>query len=212
MDKIPESGFYNSNKFARIFLESIREISGNNGLNTILNYSQLPGLVDNLPPDNLDKAFDFSHFSMINQALEDIYGIRGGRGLALRIGRTTFDDVLKDYGALAGVGDLAFRVLPLQLKIKIGLQAMARIFSEKSDQISTVHEGHDSIIYSVEKCPVCWGRKVDDHAVCYYMVGLLQEGLHWVSGGKEFQITETKCIALGNDVCEFTILKEPLDQ
>jgi len=212
MNKIPESGYYNSNKFARIFLESIREISGNNGLNTILYYSKLSALVDNLPPDNLDKAFDFAHFSMINQALEDIYGLRGGRGLALRIGRTTFADVLKDYGALAGVGDLAYRVLPLQLKIKIGLQAMARIFSEKSDQISIVHDRQDSFIYSVERCPVCWGRTVDDHAVCYYMIGLLQEGLHWVSGGEEFMIYETKCIALGHDICEFTIPKEPQDK
>ena len=212
MNNIPESGYYNSNKFARIFLESIHEISGNNGLNTILNYSKLSALIDNLPPDNLDKAFDFAHFSMINQALEDIYGLRGGRGLALRIGRTTFADVLKDYGALAGVGDLAFRVLPLQLKIKIGLQAMARIFSEKSDQISIVHDRQDSFIYSVERCPVCWGRTVDDHAVCYYMIGLLQEGLHWVSGGKEFMIYETKCIALGHDICEFTIPKEPQDK
>jgi len=211
MNTIPESGYYNSNKFARIFLESICEISGKNGLNTILNYSKMSDLVDHLPPDNLDKAFDFAHFSMINQALEEIYGIRGGRGLALRIGRTSFDDVLKDYGALAGVGDLAFRVLPLQMKIKIGLQAMARIFSDKSDQISTVYDEAESFIYAVERCPVCWGRKVEDQAVCYYMIGLLQEGLYWVSGGKEFQINETKCIALGNDVCEFTILKKPLD-
>ena len=211
MDIIPDSGYYNSNKFARIFLESIREISGKNGLNTILNYSHLSELTNNLPPDNLDREFDFSHFSMINKALEEIYGTRGGRGLALRIGRTTFDDVLKDYGALAGVGDLAFRVLPLQLKMKIGLQAMARIFSEKSDQISTVVDEQETITYSIERCPVCWGREVEDHAVCFYMVGLLQEGLHWVSGGREFQIQETKCIAQGNQVCEFEIQKTPLE-
>jgi predicted hydrocarbon binding protein len=42
------------------------------------------------------------------------------------------------------------------------------------------------------------------------MVGLLKEGLNWVSGGKEFRITETKCIASGSDVCEFTIQKEPI--
>ncbi len=211
MNKIPESGYYNSNKFARIFLESLREILGKNGLSTILNYSKMSALVDHLPPDNLEKAFDFAHFSMINQAMEDIYGLRGGRGIALRIGRTTFADVLKDYGALAGVGDLAFRVLPLHKKMKIGLLAMARIFSEKSDQISTVHDGVDSFIYAVERCPVCWGRKVDENAVCYYLVGLLQEGLQWISGGKEFQIHETKCIALGHDICEFTIPKKPLD-
>ncbi len=122
-----------------------------------------------------------------------------------------FDDVLKDYGALAGVGDPAFRILPMQKKIRFGLNAMARIFSEKSDQITTLEETEEKFLYQIKRCPVCWGRTGEDHAVCYYMVGLLKEGLHWVSGGKEFNITETKCIALGDQVCEFEILKSPLD-
>ena len=210
MKIIPESGYYNSNKFARILIESIKEIAGKNGVNTVLNYSNLSSLVDNYPPDNLDRAFDFAHFSMINQALEEIYGKRGGRGLALRVGRITFDDVLKDYGALAGVGDLAFRVLPIQMKISIGLQAMAKIFSEKSDQISTVEELDDSYVYTIEQCPICWGREEEDHPICFYMVGLLQEGLNWISGGKDFRINETKCIAIGDDICEFTIYKQPI--
>jgi predicted hydrocarbon binding protein len=212
MKVIPESGYYNSNKFARIFLESIREITGKNGLNTVLNYSHLQHLIDNLPPDDLERKFDFAYFAMINQALIELYGNRGGRGLALRIGRTTFGDVLKDYGALAGVGDTAFRILPTNLKINIGLQAMARIFSEKSDQLSTVSEDKESYIYTVGRCPVCWGRDLGDQPACYYLVGLLQEGLHWVSGGKEYQVVETKCIVLGNDVCEFRINKEPIEQ
>lgn len=210
MKIIPESGYYNSNKFARILIESIMEITGKNGVNAVLNYSNLSSLVDNFPPDNLDRAFDFAHFSMIIQALEEIYGRRGGRGLALRIGRTTFDDVLKDYGALAGVSDLAFRVLPIQMKISIGLQAMAKIFSEKSDQISTVEELDDSYVYTIEQCPICWAREEEDHPICFYMVGLLQEGLNWISGGKDFRINETKCIAIGDDICEFTIYKQPI--
>lgn len=210
MKIIPESGYYNSNKFARILIESIREITGKNGVNTVLNYANLSSLVDNFPPDNLDRTFDFAHFSMINQALEELYGKRGGRGLALRVGRITFDDVLKDYGDLAGIRDLAFRVLPLQTKIGIGLKAMAKIFSEKSDQISTVMELDDVYIYSVQQCPVCWGRQEAENPVCFYMVGLLAEGLNWVSGGEEFRINESKCIALGDKTCEFTIHKQPI--
>jgi len=210
MKIIPESGYYNSNKFARILIESIKEIAGKNGVNAVLNYSNLSSLVDNYPPDNLDRAFDFAHFSMIIQALEEIYGKRGGRGLALRVGRTTFDDVLKEYGEMAGTSDLTFRVLPIQKKISIGLQAMAKIFSEKSDQISSVKELGDSYLYTIEQCPVCWGREGEDNPVCFYMVGLLQEGLHWISGGKEFRINESKCIASGDDICEFTIYKQPI--
>lgn len=210
MINIPESGYYNSNKFARIFLEALKEIMGENGLNAVLNYAKLSSLIENYPPDNLDLAFDFAHFSMINIALEEMYGKRGGRGLALRAGRTTFDDVLKDYGALAGVGDLAFRVLPVQAKVKIGLQAMARIFSEKSDQISTIKEDNDRYHYLIERCPVCWGRSDQEDPVCFYMVGLIQEGLKWVSGGKEFRVNEAKCSAAGDEYCDFVILKTPL--
>ena len=209
MKKIPESGYFNTNKFARIYLESIREIIGENGLLAILNFAHLSSLGEDLPPDNLVRAFDFSYFSMINQSLQEIYGERGGRGLALRTGRTTFDDVLKHYGALAGVGDPAFRILPMEKKIKFGLNAMARIFSEKSDQITTLEETKEHFLYQIKRCPVCWGRTGEDHVICYYMVGLLKEGLHWVSGGKEFNITETKCIALGDEICEFEILKSP---
>ena len=211
MEIIPESGYYNSNKFARIFLESVQEITGKHGLNAILNFAGLSSLIGNLPPDNLEREFDFSHFSMINQALTEIYGLRGGRGMSLRIGRTTFDDVLKDYGTLAGVGDIAFKVLPMNAKVKFGLNAMARVFSEKSDQISTVEDRGDHYLYKVERCPACWGRMEEDHPVCYYMVGLIQEGLHWVSGGKEFQVIETRCHAMGDPACEFEINKKHLE-
>ena len=211
MDNLPESGFFNSNKYARIFFESIQEITGKNGLNSILNYAGLSTLIDNLPPDNLERSFDFSYFSIINQALTEIYGERGGRGISLRIGKTTFADVLKDYGAIAGVGDFAFKILPMQAKVKFGLNAMARVFSEKSDQISYLIEGDDHYIYKIERCPVCWGRKEQDNQVCYYMVGLLQEGLNWASGGKEFQVIETSCIAMGDHACEFEIQKKYLE-
>jgi len=212
MKTIPDSGYYNTNKFARIFLESIKEITGENGLNSIHNYSYLSALIESPPQDNLNKEFDFAHFSMINGALEEIYGLKGGRGLLLRIGRITFDDVLKDYGALAGVVDITFKVLPIKDKIKFGLNAMAKLFSDKSDQISTVEEFEDYFSYKIERCPVCWGRESEEHSICYYMIGLLQEGLHWVSGGKEYQIRETRCIALKDEICEFIIPKESIDK
>ena len=168
------------------------------------------GYVDNYPADNLEKSFDFADVSSINIALEEMYGPRGGRGLALRAGRATFADGLKSFGALAGVGDLAFKVLPLQAKLRIGVPAMAKIFSQVSDQHSTVEERENEFVYTIHKCPVCWGRSGVDKPVCFIAVGLLQEGLKWVSGGNEFRVNESKCIGLGDEVCEFIIQKEPI--
>jgi len=108
MESIPKSGYYYPNKFALIMIKALEDVMGKNGLNAILNLANLGNLIDSYPEDNLNKEFDFSDISAINLALEEMYGPRGGRGLALRAGRATFDDALKDFGGFAGVGDLAF--------------------------------------------------------------------------------------------------------
>jgi len=205
-----KSGYYYPNKFARIFIDAMEEVMGKNGLNAILHLAKLDHVIDNYPADNLEKAFDFADFTALNIALEDMYGPRGGRGLALRAGRATFADALRGFGALAGVGDLAFRVLPLSAKLKVGIPAVANIFSQFSDQVSNVYEeGNDRIIYTLERCPMCWKRTADK-PVCFAGQGLLQEALRWVSGGHEFKVDITTCIAKGEDMGRYVIYKEPL--
>lgn len=210
MSPIPKAGLYYPSKFGLITLKALEDVMGKNGLNAILNLAGLNNYVDSYPADNLEKTFDFADLSSINIALEEMYGPRGGRGLALRAGRATFADALRNFGALAGAGDLAFKVLPLQAKMRIGIPAMAKIFSQVSDQYSTVEERENEFVYTIHKCPVCWGRSGVDKPVCFIAVGLLQEGLKWVSGGNEFRVNESRCVALGDEVCEFIIQKEPI--
>jgi predicted hydrocarbon binding protein len=210
MSPIPKAGLYYPSKFGLIMIKALEDVMGKNGLNAILNLAGLNSYIDNYPPDSLEKSFDFADVSSINIALEEMYGPRGGRGLALRAGRATFADALKNFGALAGAGDLAFKVLPLQAKMRIGIPAMAKIFTQVSDQHSTVEEHENEFVYTIHKCPVCWGRSGVDKPACFIAVGLLQEGLKWVSGGNEFRVNESKCIALGDGVCEFIIQKEPI--
>jgi hypothetical protein len=206
---VPKSGYYYPNRIARIYFQALEEVMGRNGLHALLNLAGLGQYKDNYPPNNLERAFDFADFSNLNQGLEDIYGPRGGRGLALRGGRAAFDSGLKGFGALAGVGDLAFRVLPLGTKVRLGLPAMARIFTQFSDQISRTENYDTHFLYYIDRCPVCWGR-TDDRPICYAAAGLLQEGLKWVSGGLEFRVEEIECIANGAPSCLFRIDKEPI--
>jgi hypothetical protein len=205
-----KSGYYYPNKFARITIEAMEDVMGTSGLNAVLNLAGLPEFIGNYPPDNLEKQFDFADYTALNVALEEIYGPRGSRGLALRSGRAVLTRGLKSFGALAGVGDLAFRVLPLSAKLKIGVPALANIFMQFSDQISnTYEEGNDKIIYTMETCAMCWDRK-SDHAVCFVGQGLLQEGLRWVSSGSEFKVDIRTCIAKGDDMGRYVIYKEPI--
>jgi len=209
MEPIPKSGLYYPYKFARIAILALREVMGQNGVNAILNLAGLSRLIGELPPDNLERKFDFSDFSAISGALEEMFGPRGGRVLALKAGRATFEDALKNFGALAGVGDLAFKVLPMGIKLRIGLPAMAKIFSQTSDQLSTVQEKPDQFIYTIHRCPVCWGRHTEKPA-CNYANGLLQASLKWVSGGNEFRVMQVAAKSSGHENCQFIIPKEPV--
>jgi len=204
-----KSGLYYPNKMGRIYLEAMEEVMGKGGINAVLNLAKLPHFIHNYPPNNLARELDFADFTAINQAIEEMYGPRGGRGLALRAGRASFAQGLSNFGALIGVSELAFKVIPLGTKLKVGLRAMAESFSTFSDQESFVAEEEDRFIYTIKTCPVCWGRTTDK-PVCFAAVGLLQEGLRWVSGGKDFRVEEIACHAQGDEACQFAIYKKPL--
>ena len=209
MPKIEASGHYYPNMIVHYMLEAMEEIMGKNGLNAILNLAGLSHLIDNYPPTNLNKEFDFAEFSALCGALEEMYGPRGGRGLQLRAGRVGFAKGGRNMGAMVGIGDLAFKVLPLGAKLKAGLPAMAMVFTQFSDQKSSVEDQGDHYVYTMAPSPVCWGRTAD-RPICFAAKGLLEEGLHWVSNGRRFRVDETQCIAMGADHCEFAIYKEPV--
>jgi predicted hydrocarbon binding protein len=130
--------------------------------------------------------------------------------LALRAGRAAFAQALSEFGSVVGASDLAFKVIPLSTKLKVGLKAMAETFTKFSDQESDVEEADDHFVYTIFQCPVCWSRS-SDRNICYGAVGILQEGLRWVSGGKDFKVEEVECKAMGADNCVFHIFKEPLN-
>ncbi len=205
-----KSGLYYNNMMARIYLDALEEVMGKNGTNAVLNLAGLGHLIDSYPRNNLEREFDFADFGALGQAIDDMYGPRGGRGLALRAGRATFADALSKFGAMIGIGELAFKVIPLGTKLKVGLRAMAETFSRFSDQHSEVLEQNDRFVYTIYRCPVCWGR-TSDRPICYGAVGILQEGLRWVSGGKDLRVEEFTCHAKGDEYCRFDVFKEPLN-
>ncbi len=208
--KYEKAGYYYPNLIARIYLESIEEIMGPNGIKALLNMAGMQHLIDSFPPPNLAKEFDFADFAHLNEAMELLYGPRGGRALALRAGRQAFDQGLKNLGPMVGIADRAFRLLPLKIRLKVGLGAMARAFSMTSDQISYILEEDQQFIYVIERCPVCWGRQADG-PICHAALGIILEGLDWGTAGKKFKVAQISCTAAGDPSCNFAIPKEPIE-
>ena len=205
-----ETSYYYPNKMGRIVLLATEEVMGRNGVNAVLNLAKLRHLVNNYPPNNFDRQFRFEDFGRLQQALEEMYGPRGARGLALRAGRAAFKYGIKEFGPVMGIGDLAFRLLPIGMKMKVGVEVFAEVFNKFSDQVVRLGEDESHYIWIIERCPVCWGRHTTEPC-CYLAVGILQEGAYWVSGGKNYSIEEVSCIARGDPTCTILVSKRPLD-
>ena len=202
--------YYYPNKMVRIILLAMEEVMGRNGVNAVLNLAQMRHLVNNFPPNNFDRQVTFAELGMLMQSLDIMYGPRGGRGLALRAGRACFKYGLKEFGPVLGIADLAFRLLPLHMKLKVGADVFCETFNKFSDQVVRLTEHEDHFTWENTRCPVCWGRTAEAPC-CYLAVGILQEALYWVSGGKNFEVHETGCVACGDEVCTIVIEKKPLD-
>jgi predicted hydrocarbon binding protein len=210
MDAIPKSGYTLPNRLARITLQTVEELLTPRGMESLLTLAHLQHLIGSYPPANLERGFDFAEMGALNLGLEEFYGQRGGRGIALRAGRTVFTSALSHFGALAGVEAAAFKVLPANLKLKIGLRALARIYTDLSDQKSNVDERSNEFHYVVGRNAMCWGRSGEEKPVCFMLVGILQEALNRISGGHEFRVDEEECLATDGKVCRFVISKEPI--
>jgi len=202
--------FFLPNKLGRVFLVSLDDVLGRSGLNVVLNQARLRHLINNYPPNNLDLGWSFEEMAALHQALEEIHGVRAGQGVAIRAGRASLYYLQEDLGAVLGISDRAFRLLPLGTKLRAGLNAMAGMYNKTSDQVVRVEELEDRFLFHVDRCPICWGRGTGA-PICRMQVGLLEEALSWVSNGQNLAVEEVGCIAGGGPSCSYAVDKRPLE-
>ncbi len=208
MDNQSKPGAGYPNKMGRILLLALEETLGNEEAGVILSQADLPHGMSQLPPDSLEAGFELSEISQIQAAMETRYGPRGGRGLAQRTGRATFKYALREFGEASGFTQTAFRLLPFEEKIQKGIGLFAGLLNRYTDQQARLIEEPAHYQVELQECPVCRHRHTDA-AICYLVVGLLEESLYWASSGKYYDIQETACTAAGQPACIFTIDKQP---
>jgi len=184
---------------------------GQHGLNTLLTLARLDAYNTDLPPDNLERQFDFAEVAALNIALEEMYGTRGGRGMALRIGQSSFARGLKGFGVMRAIGAPAFRALPLNKRVDYGLRGLAAVLTNFTDQTSSVEMDGANLLFKSEISPFSWGRTADK-PVCHMMVGMILECLRWASNGYEFYVHEVQCHANGHDHCVFRVNKSAIGE
>ncbi len=189
-------------------LLAMEEILGRSGLEAILGLSRPTDPVVENSPKYLDQAYQYGHSGSLQIGLENEYGSIAGRGVALRVGQAWLKYGLREFGDELALGNLTFRLLPLQKRLKTGIEAFAALFNNYTNQRVRLEKDENNIYWQVEHCPL--GTHSDDPC-CQIAVGLLQEALYWVSGGKLFEVSEKQCVACGDQECIILINRTPVE-
>jgi predicted hydrocarbon binding protein len=196
------------NASLRVLFLSMEEVMGQHGVNAVLNASGLTRFVNNYPPNNLEPCVPFEDYATVVKAVEDFYGQRAARAQLIRVGRMTFQYALKEHPATLGLAGLALKVMPLNMQMKTVLGNVAGGMTKDLHEPSRVEEQADYFVYTKDACGACQGRQAEK-PVCFTTVGAILESLKWATG-KNFDVTETVCRAMGGPTCSFRIAKTPL--
>lgn len=199
-----------SHLLVQVAQEGMKEIIGQAGVNAVFNLELRKSEETGSEPVNLEDGVSFGELASLQAALEELYGPRGGRGVALRAGRASFPYFLREFGLLSGLMDMDFRLLPARLRLRAGLERMARTIAGFCHEAIEVSEDERCWYWRIERCPECWERQTSEPC-CHYIVGLLQEYMAWASGGKYFPVVEVECCAAGGAACIIQIEQQALD-
>ncbi len=201
--------YYYPERMAGIILSAMDEVIGPEGARSLRQLAMFEIPAGQERGEISGQPVHFQTISRLMQALEETYGVPGGRGMALQIGRSCFSYGLREYGSKLGLTGMAFRLLPLPVKFRTGAAALADLFNRNTDQRVRLEDQKDRLLWHIERCPLCWERHSQEPA-CHLAVGLLQESLFWLSGGKLFSVEEIHCIATGASDCTIAIGKTPI--
>lgn len=195
----------------RLVFSGLKEIFGSEELERLMD-AQANGLNFKLISEE-DTVWDFvreKNLSQIRTALETEYGDQELRGLLLRAGRASCKYFVRQYGAEMQITSTEYRLLPTKKRLQKGLKAAAGLCGKLfRKEISLIDEGdrwtwQEKLSNSEHGMEECGNES-------FFTIGLLQEYLAWLSGGKTFQVKKAHNTGFFDGTFRLSINKQPME-
>ncbi len=189
-----------------LLLRSVEKVTGEKGVNALLNTSGLHKYVNNYPPNDMRFIIPYSEYSAFGRAMEDFYG-RTTKALQLKVGREIFNYGLNEQPRMLGVVGAAMKFMPLAMKMKLTLNKM--VSTARGLNVPThLDEDTESYYYVMEVCPYCYNRETQ--VGCNALSGTIQTALNWATS-KNFHVEEVDCRGKGGKACSYRVERNPVE-
>ena len=189
-----------SNARARRFLLAIADVMGQSGLATILRQAGLQRYAGALPALDDVTGLRASEYATLMQAIENYYG-RGARGTLTRIGYASFKRLVESRRLRARLFRALLRLLPAPAR-KVQVLRWLAAEGGGRGRVKVHQDDHNAMVVDQEGLAAT-GRS-RDQALCWVMLGEIQEALKWGTG-REYDVAEMSCRAKGDPACRFEI-------
>jgi len=183
---------------------------GANGLNAILNVTELGKFKDNFPPNNEQIGSDAADIGRLVRGAIDLIGQNGVKAILKNAGHRGYRLSLTENPALMEALGAELKKLPTdrdRIAMLMGLitQDANRIFGEQHQELVALEDGFE---VRIAECEWCWGIADMGRPVCFAELGLEEEAIIWATG-KRYDVTEIACRAMGAERCIFRIAGQP---
>ena len=191
-----------SNRILRRFAETVALELGADQFSAMLNLANLPAEWKNPQVFLSLNPYDSAHIYAALQTAMRIYFGRGARGVLLRVGQRLWNRILEDAALGIKAQAAVIRRLPLYTRRKPTLELVAKFLGTRPGDIA-VHTLDMDMLLVDHVSPTAHDQK-ESSPICFVSQGLIRESLHWATG-KDYDVQEIHCQAMGEHTCEFKI-------
>jgi len=197
-----------SNMTFRVVLLGIREIIGENGLKTLLNYLGLKKYSEDLPPNNQEKNLcKASEVTLVDKGVVDIFGDNGASAILFQVGRMQAKWGLEENPDTAAAARTAFKGLSEFETAKKAVEMTAAVLTVESNCKAWAEVDGEDILYHIDEATHCFNIE-SKKPVCFTTSGSITGVVAWATGNDIWLAREESCIAMGKPHCTHRLCRK----
>lgn len=191
------------------YLNELRALVGEKSVLMVLRKSGWLGNISQVVSTRHEKVTPPDALVATNQCIEEIFGETALRTVVYNAAKMSFRSSFGDTAMVKEARQWIQSHPQSPLRLRASLEAISYLLENTSDQKIRLDESSSHYHVIIKDCIACWGLQEQHSHYCYYNVGVIRGGLHYLFGKDDYPVQELACITNGDDVCEFIIRKFP---
>lgn len=194
------------------YLNELRALVGEKSVLMVLRKSGWLGNLRSLVSTKHEKITPCEVLVAVNKNIEEIFGETALRTVVYNAAKMSFRTCYGDAPVVKEARTWIQTHQESPLRLRASLETIAYMIEATSDQKVRMDESSSHYHIVIQDCIACWGLEDQHSRYCYYNVGIIRGGLHYLFGRDDYPVQELACITTGDQACEFIVRKFPFSE